>query len=241
MAPAAEIVALAAEIGTKLFRRWWPIGLLTMLSALSGLAYGVASDPVYTANAYVVVVAQNPGDSLIVSYAQAYARIADQGATLNAAADASTGTASVRELRQQVQASASPDAPVIEIAGSANSARRAADMANLVANGLAITANAQSADTGVRLSLLSAAAPPADPTSPRLGLDVAVGAAVGLLLGGLALLAKTDLSPRPRHPKQPLLSDPFWAANATATVNGHSRDSDLPVVAPLAPTSRDRA
>ncbi|SRR6266568_57446 len=178
-----------AQIMTRLVR-WLLLGLVTALGALAGLGYVLLSHPVYTAKAYVLVVAQNPGDSTsAVSYAQAYARIAGQGEALNAAATASNGAASVSELRSQVRASTSPDAPVIEVTGSAGSARHAADLANLVAIGLVSTANDHSADTRMRLTVLSAAIPPADPASPRPALDIAVGAAMGLLLGGLALLA----------------------------------------------------
>jgi capsular polysaccharide biosynthesis protein len=185
-------MAVAAETLTLLVRRWWLITLLTALGAGGGLAYALLAPPEYTAKAYVVVVAQNPGDSTAVSYAQAYARIAGQGDALNAAAEASDGATSVKELRRNVRASASPDAPVIEVTGSAGSARRAADLANLLADGLISTANSHRSDTRMRLALLSAAGPPADPTSPQMALSVAVGAAVGLLLGALALLGGTN-------------------------------------------------
>ncbi|SRR6266540_1258271 len=182
-------MASTAKTRTRRVLRWWLTGLLTALGALAGLGYALLSHPVYTAKAYVVVVAQNPGDSMsAVSYAQAFARIAGQGEALNAAATASNGAASVSELRSRVRASTSPDAPIIEVTGSAGSASHAADLANLVAKSLVSTANDHSADTRMKLTVLSAAIPPADPSSPRPILDVAVGAAMGLLLGGLALL-----------------------------------------------------
>ena len=212
------VMAGAAERLTQLVRRWWLAGLLTMLGAFAGLGYALATNPVYTAKAYVVVVAQNPSDNAAVSYAQAFARIADEGAALNAAAEASNGTESVNELRQQVRASTSPDAPVIELTGSAASAPRAADRANLVADGLVTTANSHATDTRMRLTLLSGAVSPADPTSPHLALSVAVGAAVGLLLGGLAMLAQTSRA----GPDRNLGSSASFnrAADDTAAVGG---------------------
>jgi capsular polysaccharide biosynthesis protein len=216
-------MAGAAETMTRLVRRWWLTGLLTILGALAGLGYALASDPVYTAKAYVVVIAQNRSDNVAVSYAQAFARIADQGAALNAAAEASNGTESVSELRRQVRASASPDAPVIELTGSAVSARRAADMANLVADGLVTTANSHAADTRLRLTVLSTAVSPADPTSPHLALSVAVGAAVGLLLGGLAMLAQASRSGADRNLSPSASFN--RAADGTAAPNGPRRMS----------------
>lgn len=173
------------EMLVHLVRRWWLAAALVGLGALSGLIYAVVSPPVYSARAYVVVVAQNPADTGAVSYAQAYSRIAVQGDVLGRAAG---GGAAPTELRRQVRTSSSPDAPVIEVVGSARTAERAAALSNLVANSLVDTANERASDTRMRLSLLSPASPPAEPASPRLGLDVAVGAAAGLLLGGLAVL-----------------------------------------------------
>lgn len=174
-----------------LVRRWWLIGTFIVLGAVAGLAYGLLRPPVYAAKAYVVVVAQNSGDSTAVSYAQAYARIAGQGEVLATAASASNGTATPAELRSAVRASSSPDAPIIEITGSGRPAGHSADLANLVANALTGTANRSSADTRVRLVLVSAAVAPVDPASPRPPLDVAVGAAAGLLLAGLAMLGRS--------------------------------------------------
>ena len=185
-------MAMAAETRNTAPRRWGLIVLLTVLGAGAGLAYALISSAQYTAKAYVAVVAQDPGDSSAVSYAQAFSRIAGQGDALKTAADASQGSASVEELRRSVLAAASPDAPVIELTGTADTPERAADLVNLLGNGLIKTANSHTADTRMRLALLSAAVPPADPTSPQLPLAVAVGAAAGLLLGGLAFLGRGE-------------------------------------------------
>jgi capsular polysaccharide biosynthesis protein len=197
-------MAGAAEILRELVRRWWLVGVLVVAGALAGFGFAAATTPTYTSKAYVVVVAQNPGDNTsAVSYAQAYARIAEQGDVLDAAVTASKGTTSVAELRRQVRASSSPDAPIIEITGSASSPGKAADLANLVAGGLITTANRHGTDTRITLALLSRAAPPADPSAPHRTADVAVGAAVGLLLGGLAVLAGAGRFRRRPTPAEP--------------------------------------
>ena len=169
--------------------RWWLIGGLMVVGALAGVAYGLLRPPVYEAKAYVVAVSsESGGGSAAVSYAQAYARIADQEEVFASAAD--YGKAAPDELRRSVRASSSPDAPIIEITGSGRPASRSAELANMVANGLIDSANRTSVDTRVRLVLVSAAAPPATPSSPEPLLDVAVGVAAGLLLGGLVLLGR---------------------------------------------------
>ncbi|HWH99523.1 MAG TPA: Wzz/FepE/Etk N-terminal domain-containing protein [Propionibacteriaceae bacterium] len=200
---------MAADLRNMATRRWGLLVLLTVVGAVVGLAYALIRPPEYTAKAYLAVVAENPGDSSAVSYAQAYARIAGQGDALQTAADASGGSASVQELRRSVLAAASPDAPVIELTGAADSGERAANLVNLVADGLTKTANTHTTDTRVRVALLSAAVPPADPTSPQLPLAVAVGAAAGLLLGGLAFLGRGQRNSTDR-PGGPETAEGTW-------------------------------
>ena len=205
---------------SRLARGWDLIVLFTVLGASAGLVYALVSPAEYTSKAYVAVVADSPGDSSAVSYAQAYARIASQGDALPAAADASRGSTSVEELRASVRAAASPDAPVIELTGTADSAQRAADLVNLLANGLIDSANSHTADTRMRLALLSTAMPPADRSSPQVALAAAVGAAVGLLLGGLAFLARGT-----RHePQRPSPAEAAGATRSDEVVEARPRD-----------------
>ena len=182
-------MSTAAEVLAQLVRRWWLTGVLAVLGGLAGLVYALVSPPVYTASAHVIVIAQNEGDGLAaVNYAQAFARVATQGQVVDAAVSRSDGTATKEDLQGNVRVASSPDGPVVEITGTASSPARAADLANLVAGGLVDSANRHTAQTRMSLTVFSEATAPAEPTSPRLGMAVAVGAASGLLLGGLAVL-----------------------------------------------------
>jgi hypothetical protein len=102
-----------------------------------------------------------------------------------------------------VQASVSPDAPLIQVSAGTGDAVGAAALANAVAGELVSYGNARSADTGVRLASFSQALPPSAPSSPVPFLDVLVGAAAGLLLGGLATLGATTRTPGPAAPLPP--------------------------------------
>jgi capsular polysaccharide biosynthesis protein len=180
-----------AEILRRLINLWWPTVLLAAVGALVGLGYAFVTPATYVARAYVVVVAADPTESAeAVSYAQTYARVVPQGDVINAAAKG--GNASATDLRRNVQASSSPDAPVIEITGSSGSPGHAADLANLMSAGLVSTANQHSSSTRMKLTILSPASPPDRPSSPRPMINLAVGAAVGILLGGLAALTGLD-------------------------------------------------
>jgi capsular polysaccharide biosynthesis protein len=168
------------------------IAVPIVLCVLAGLWYARTARPVFTAKAYVAVVAVNVGDTnAAVNYAQAYARIAPQGDVVNAAVAASKGTISADDLRKRVRAAASPDAPVIEITAESDTPVKAANLANTMAAGLLATTRTHTAATRMTLTSLSAAVPPTEPTSPRPALSAAVGAATGLLIG--ALLSRTAI------------------------------------------------
>jgi len=174
-------------------RRWWPAIATAVLGALAGLLYGLIAPQTYTATAYVLVVATNPAnDTSAVNYAQVYARLGRQSEVVGRAADASRGTATVDELRRSVRTSASPDAPVIEVTGSAGTAQRAAILTNLVADGLVSNGDLQTGETRMNLVRLSPAYPPPAPSAPKPFLSLLIGAVVGFLVGALFVLTRPD-------------------------------------------------
>jgi capsular polysaccharide biosynthesis protein len=174
------------EILKRLVRRFGLLVLLTLLGAIAGAVYGAAKTPTYTAQAYVVVTGE-PGESIAaLNFAQAYGRIATKGPVADRAAAALGANAG--DL-QQVTASTSPDAPVIEITATGTSRTRTADAANAVARALVDYGTSRKDQTRVSLAVLATASVPVSPSSPKPPLELAVGAAGGLLIGGLAVLA----------------------------------------------------
>ncbi|WP_202917915.1 lipopolysaccharide biosynthesis protein [Streptomyces taklimakanensis] len=192
---------------------WWPPALGVLLGLTGGAAYGLLATPQYTATSYVAVVPGAATDSATaLGFAQAYGRVAGGGAVL-AEAGSEAGT-TVERLRDTVRAATSPDAPMVEITGSAPSPERAADVSNAVADALTRAGNRATTSTGVRLTLFSPAVAPTEPTSPSLPLAAAVGACAGGLTGGLVLLA----APRGRReePAFPGVPAPAGSAEDTA-------------------------
>ncbi|WP_051944524.1 Wzz/FepE/Etk N-terminal domain-containing protein [Streptacidiphilus rugosus] len=191
-APAAPSSASAERRSTVLraaLRKWWPLLVAVPAGAVAGGGYALVATPQYQADAYVMVVADQGADSATaVSFAQAYGRVVAQPEILAAAA-AETGVP-VRELTAQVQAQTSPDAPMIQITGTATGAGAAAREANAVARSLVAFGNATTKQTHVRMMAFAQAAAPATASTPSRSLDVAVGGAAGVLLGSLALLAR---------------------------------------------------
>lgn len=189
----------AHEILRLLVRRFWLLLLLTAIGGGLGAAYAALATPTYTAKAYVVATA-TAGDSIgALNFAQAYGRVATSGPVL---AKAGALLGADRSGLDSVTASTSPDAPVVEIDATGPSARHTADVANAVATALAAYGTDRRADTHVGLALLARATTPARPSSPRPPLEPVVGAAGGLLIGGLALLAGAG-RPEPRPQERP--------------------------------------
>jgi capsular polysaccharide biosynthesis protein len=170
-------------------RKWWPLLVAVPAGAVAGGGYALVATPQYQADAYVMVVADQGADNAsATSFAQAYGRVVAQPEIL-ASASAETGVP-IRQLAQEVQAQTSPDAPMIQITGSATSARLAAKEANAVARSMVTFGGTTAKQTRVKLMAFAQAAAPTAASSPSRSLDVAVGGAAGLLLGSLALLVR---------------------------------------------------
>ncbi|MFF7634511.1 Wzz/FepE/Etk N-terminal domain-containing protein [Kitasatospora sp. NPDC008050] len=207
-------------------RHWWPLAAAVPLGAVAGAGYAVLAPPVYTANSYVVVVPGSGGESgLAVNFAQAYGRLAAQPQVLAMAAPDAGRTGA--ELASQVTGTTSPDAPVIEIAGSGRHPDQAVKAADAVAKALVAFANTSSKETDVKLVPLAAAADPDQPTTPSRQLDVAVGGAAGVLVGALAMMARRrgtgDTAAAPAPVAGPVVAAPV-AAEPVAAVPTPSRE-----------------
>jgi capsular polysaccharide biosynthesis protein len=179
----------AATRAVGLMRRWRvQIGAVG-LGLLAGLTFSLAQETAYTADSYLVVIAQNGNDGQAADFAQAYARIVGQPAILAMAVNGAAPPLSIGGLRRTVQASASPDAPLLRLRASAPTSDLAAEQSNAVAHALITYANAHTGETRVRLASFATAFPPDSPSSPSPALAAAVGSAGGLVAGVLVRLA----------------------------------------------------
>jgi capsular polysaccharide biosynthesis protein len=217
-------------------RRFGLLVGLVLAGAVAGGVYGATKTPTYTAQAYVVVTADAGESIAALSYAQAYGRIATKGPV----ADKAAATLGTRRDLARVTASTSPDAPVIEITATGPDADRTAAVANAVAQALVDVGAGRKAETRVGVSLLAAASVPGRPTSPKPPLELAVGAAAGLLIGGLTLLAGIGRpAPRPTSGGveiQPARVQPVPAGPARYEVTDFDRaDIMAPLTAYLTP------
>jgi capsular polysaccharide biosynthesis protein len=206
-----------------LVRRFGPLVLLTLLGAIAGGAYGALKTPTYVAQAYVVVTGPAGESGAALNFAQAYGRIVTTGPV----ADKATAVLGSSADLKQVTTSTSPDTPVVQITATGTTAKHTADVANAVAQALVDVGNARKDQTRVTLSILAAASVPAAPSSPKPPLELAVGAAAGLLLGGLSVLAGVGRSPAavPAPVTQRVPYPPVVAAPATRAITSYYSES----------------
>lgn len=212
-------MAASNEMLHRLLRQGVLLAVLVVLGLIGGAAYAVLKTPTYTAQAYVAVLASSSGadDTTAVKFAQAYGRIATEPVVL-AQTTATARGMSPGELRRQVRVTTSPDAPLVQLTGTAGDAKQAAGLANEVAQALISFGNGRSSQTGVRLATFAEASPPDGPSSPNAPLDLVVGATAGLLVGALAVMAGVGLRPIRRAAGRS--ASPRGAAADTTTAPG---------------------
>ena len=173
----------------ELLRRYGWSFAFVLVGLLSGLGYGLLAPSTYTAAAFVLVVEDGTDGArtgpTAVSFAQTYGRLATLPETLQYS-KIPLPRVKPGSIREHIQASTSPDTPLIRLAGRAGTAEEAAQFANAAADALVRYGASHHADTGVRVALMTFAEKPAAPTSPNMPVGVAVGAASGLLLAGIS-------------------------------------------------------
>ncbi|MGW1954919.1 lipopolysaccharide biosynthesis protein [Streptomyces sp. NPDC001920] len=168
---------------------WLPAGAL--LGAVAGGAYGQLAPPQYTATSSVVAVPNGATEADCtdaLGFAQAYGRVATQLAVLG---DAQVWAGvPVSTLRESVETATSPDAPMVAVSATSSRPGQAVDIADAVSRALITHADHTKERTGIRLERLARAMKPTEPSSASPALTTLVGGSAGVLLGGLALLAR---------------------------------------------------
>ena len=162
--------------------------MLPVLGALAGYAVTLVTPPKYTAEAYVLISSTGganevtPGD-----IAQAVARVATSESVI-AAGSSDSLVEAARE--DHLTSNASPDAPLVELSATASSASTAAQLANDLANAVELHMSSNAQVEEVSASTFASASAPAEPSSPNLVVNVAAGAALGLLLASVGLVLR---------------------------------------------------
>jgi hypothetical protein len=172
--PARTRLPLSAVVGLVL------IGGL--VGGLAGGIFGATRTAAYTAHAYVLVAPApgRTGDLTGSELAQAFARIGADPAVVGPSFVSEGLPARPQDIAKSVSAVASPDAPLVDVIGTADSGKTAALVADTAAEGLIDHVQHLDATPGYNVVLLTAASVPDKPNSTPVLIYSLLGLALGL-------------------------------------------------------------
>jgi len=193
-------------------RRWIPLVVCVLVGLVAGLYEGHHGPKVYQATSRAIV---NTPASQVLSEALAGAQLTNQLTTTYATLASSEVVAqrvvddlglpeSAGQLRGSVHAAVVPGTFIIAISASDTNPAKAAQVANAVGKALGeVVSDLRSGNKeDVNVKPLDQAGVPRIPTSPRSGVDLAVGLALGILAGILLVAAMEALDRRVRSTRQ---------------------------------------
>ncbi|MFD2339676.1 polysaccharide biosynthesis tyrosine autokinase [Clavibacter tessellarius] len=196
----------------RILRRSWILILLALLLGVGAAAgYSLVQTPEYRASAKVFVSTQSAGtvsdlsqgNSFTQQAVKSYADVVSTPVVLEPVIAQLGLDETAESLAPRVSASAAADTVIIEIAAQDEQAETAAVIANAVAKSFSdVVAQLVPEDTGgqpqVKITTLQEARIPASPVSPRVPLNLALGALVGLALGIAVSVLRSTLDTRIR-------------------------------------------
>ncbi|WP_460947153.1 tyrosine-protein kinase domain-containing protein [Okibacterium endophyticum] len=187
-------------------KSWILIVLLTLVGVGAAATFSLLQTPQYSATSKVFVSTSGgqsvselqQGNTFTVQRVKTYSDLVSTPIVLLPVIADLDLNMQAEKLGEKVTASAPLDTTVIEISASDKDPVLASEIANAVAESLAAvvetieTPDTDEATSPVKLTLVQIADVPSSPVSPRVALNLALGALVGLALGvGVAVLRET--------------------------------------------------
>ncbi|GAA4284570.1 polysaccharide biosynthesis tyrosine autokinase [Brevibacterium daeguense] len=182
-----------------------------LVGALGGLAVALLAPTTYTAQTELFVSIPNAGSTADLQQGsaftqdrlQTYVKMTEGRSVLQPVIDELGLDETTQELAERIKAKSDPDTVLISIEVTDREPAEAARIAEAVAASLvdviAELENPQSEGSSpVRLSVANPAAVPTEPSSLGLGLETALGALVGIVLGIGVALARSAFDSRLR-------------------------------------------
>ncbi|QRQ79989.1 Wzz/FepE/Etk N-terminal domain-containing protein [Glutamicibacter protophormiae] len=228
--------------------RWIWIVIATTLGVVASLAITMAMTPKYTAKATLFVTVQSSQDTAYArsQYAMqrvgSYPQLISDPAILNGVIKELDLDLSMQDLKESLTAANPVDTVLINVTGSANTAERAADIANaaapLLAEQISALENTDPEKLLVTPELSVPATEPVSPVAPRKTVNLALGFIAGLSLGIVLALIIDKLDPRvirakdaERRTNLPVLGKVFTARGKSG--NGRNRNDYRQLVSSL--------
>jgi tyrosine-protein kinase len=187
----------------RVLRKYWPSVIAVFLAGIAAAAIvSILATPVYTASAGVFLTVNsgdtagelNQGSTYAENQVRSYAQVVTAPVVLQPVIDELGLGLSVAQLAQRVTATVPLNTAIVNIDVTGTDPARTADTANAVAEQLTrvvdeLSPQAQNGSKSVKASIITPASVPTEWTSPRVVLNLALGALLGLLLGlGQAIL-----------------------------------------------------
>ncbi|QNO38088.1 polysaccharide biosynthesis tyrosine autokinase [Protaetiibacter sp. SSC-01] len=187
----------------RILRRNWPVILVMLvLGTAGGATFSLLQTPQYEATTKVFVSASSAdtvsdlsaGNSYTQQIVRSYAEVVTTGLVLDPVISELGLDESPQELADRVSASVKLNTVIVDITVTGPDPELAAQIANAIADNLIdavpelTPANAEGV-VPVKVTVTQTAQVPAEPVSPRVLLNTALGALIGLALGvGVAVL-----------------------------------------------------
>jgi len=191
----------------RILRKGWVlIVMLTLVGVGAAAGYSIVQTPSYAATSKVFVSTQGSGSasdlaqgsSFTTQRVKTYSQLVTTPIVLLPVIASLHLKTTGEKLAALVTPTATLDTSIIEIAVTDTDPVRAADIANAVSSSLSSvvetieTSDTSGAVTPVKLTRVQEASVPTAPVTPKIPLNIALGALVGLALGiGIAVLRET--------------------------------------------------
>ncbi|WOF22257.1 polysaccharide biosynthesis tyrosine autokinase [Microbacterium betulae] len=203
------------------------IALIALLTVAAAGVYSLTRTPEYEATSEVFVSSQagttiedqQQGNTYTQARVQSYVTLATRPYVLDTVIDELALDTTATDLATRVTASSPLDTTVISLTVTDEDADVAAQIANAVAMSLTEAVDQVETLPGtetspVKITPVNDAQAPADPVSPNVPLNLALGLLAGLVLGAAAAALRTMLDVRVRSPRdvEQLTSSPLIGA-----------------------------
>ena len=191
----------------RILRKGWVlIVMLTLVGVGAAAGYSIVQTPSYSATSKVFVSTQGTGsandlvqgNSFTTQRVKTYSQLVTTPIVLLPVIASLHLKITGEKLAALVTPTATLDTSIIEIAVTDTDPVRAADIANAVSSSLSSvvetieTSDTSGAVTPVKLTRVQEASVPTAPVTPKIPLNIALGALAGLALGiGIAVLRET--------------------------------------------------
>lgn len=186
----------SSEVLLTLARRAWMLALGLVWGGLLGGLVSLLMTPTYEANVYLMVVtnSEEVENTAAYDYTQAYGKLPAVPTVVGEVLSKHGIRPTSQNVEDVVDVEVPLNTPILQVIVSARSPELAAALANDLGDRVSsFVAETLAPGTGYRAVVVAEAATPQRPVSPDWTLNVAVGAAVGLMLGGATALLWDDL------------------------------------------------